>query len=115
VEKASEPWYPPAAFAPDGRVMYLGGHSYNDPTGGRKQADALTAWDPAAGTLLRRFADPTPHGPYETHPDMGRTVASVVASPDGRLLAAADGAPSSDYSGCVWVYETATGEVVKKL
>ena len=46
---------------------------------------------------------------------MGRNVASVVASPDGRLLAVADGAGSSDYSGAVWVYETATGEVVKKL
>ena len=110
-----ETWYPPAAFAPDGRAMYLGGHSYDDPASGRKQADSLTAWDPAAGTLLRRFADLTPHGPYETHPDMGRNVASVVASPDGRLLAVADAAGSSDYSGSVWVYETATGEVVKKL
>ena len=46
---------------------------------------------------------------------MGRNVASVVASPDGRLLAVADGTGLSDYSGSVRVYETATGEVVKKL
>src|SRR5262249_22511879 len=42
---APETEYPPAAFTPDGRVMYLGGHSFDYPERGRKQADALTAWD----------------------------------------------------------------------
>jgi WD40 domain-containing protein len=45
--------------------------------------------------------------------DFGRTVQAIAMSPDGRLLAAAEGAPSADRS--VFVYETLTGRVIKKF
>src|SRR5262249_5296015 len=75
-----------------------------------KLTDALTAWDPATGKLFRRFADPEPGVPKR---ELVRMVDAVAVSPDGRLLAAAEGAFSTDRS--VWVYETVSGEVVTKL
>jgi RNA polymerase sigma factor (sigma-70 family) len=108
-----EPPYPPAAFAPDSRVLYLGGQGREDPGRGLEQADALTAWDPAAGTLRRRFANPGPGGANREETAFGRMVDPVAVSPDGRLLAAAEGIISSDRS--VWLYETASGGLVKKL
>ena len=93
--------------------MYLGGHGRNSPTSGR--ADALTAWDTATGRFLRRFDSSEPDVPPEvvTNWDVGRTADPLALSPDGRLLAAARGRIPGDRS--VWVYETASGKVVKKL
>jgi RNA polymerase sigma factor (sigma-70 family) len=107
--------YPPGAFAPDSRVMYLGGHSLDFPEQGRKVTDALTAWDPATGTLICRFADSNPGRTSRGDPrlDSMRSVDAVAVSPDARLLAAAEGALSSDRSVCL--YETASGKVIKKL
>jgi WD40 repeat protein len=101
--------YSPAAFAPDRQLMYLGGSGYP------KRTDALTAWDPAAGTLLRRFTDPNPGAGSGDPTGMRshRMVEAIALSPDNRLLAAAEGAFSPDHS--VWLYETASGRVIKKL
>src|SRR5205823_508104 len=107
-----ETWYPPAAFAPDGRVVYLGGHSLDWPDRGRRQADALTAWDPTAGKFLRRLADPNPDGAGQIDKRFGRKVEAIAVSPDGRLLATAE-APLSPSN--VWVYEIASGRVLKTL
>ncbi len=101
--------YSPAAFAPDRQLMYLGGSGFP------KRTDALTTWDPAAGTLLRRFADPNPGAGSGDPTGMRsyRRVEAIALSPDNRLLAAAEGAFSPDYS--VWLYETASGRIIKKL
>jgi RNA polymerase sigma factor (sigma-70 family) len=107
-----EPWYPPAGFSPDGRLMYLGGHSPDWPERGRSRADALTVWDPVAGKLLRRLIEPDRTGQPVYAQDFGRKVQALAVSPDGRLLAAAEGIGSSRN---VWVYETASGRVLKKL
>jgi WD40 repeat protein len=104
--------YPSATFGPDRHVMYLGGHGIDDSRSGRKQADALTTWNPLAGTLVSRFANPN-LGKASGEERFGRTVGAAAVSPDGRLLASAEGPFSSDYS--VWVYETVTGRVIKKL
>ncbi|HZY86471.1 MAG TPA: hypothetical protein VFE78_16675, partial [Gemmataceae bacterium] len=100
---------PPAVFSPDGRVMYLGGWGRDWPDSGRRRADGLTAWDAAAGKLLRRFAETGPP-PADRVRDRGWRVAAVAVSPDGRLLAAVD-----QLGPGVWVYETASGGVIKKL
>jgi RNA polymerase sigma factor (sigma-70 family) len=113
--------YLSAAFAADGRVLYLGGRGVDRPDQVRK----LAAWDPAAGTLLLQFADPYPKPVAESpaaeaalkrRMDL-RTVEAVAASPDGRLLAVAEFGfltdQRPDYG--VWLYETASGGLVKKL
>ncbi len=113
---APEAWYPPAAFAPDGRTMYLGGHSLDFPAHGSKRADALTAWDPAKGRCLRRLADPhrSPDSsdPEQRREESVRNVQCLVISPDGRLLAAAEarGRPTD-----VYLYEAASGRILKRL
>jgi RNA polymerase sigma factor (sigma-70 family) len=99
--------YPPAAFSPDGRVMYLGGSGHDLPDRGRQWADALTAWDGAAGKLLRRFAASAQPPPARTGLPPRRHVGAVAVSPDGRLLAAVEGG--------VWLYETAFGGLITKL
>jgi WD40 repeat protein len=99
--------YPPAAFSPDGRVMYLGGSGHDAPERGRQWADALTAWDAAAGKLLRRFAASAQPPPARTGLPPRRHVRAVAVSPDGRLLAAVEGG--------VWLYETAFGGLITKL
>jgi WD40 repeat protein len=98
--------YPPAVFSPDGRVMYLGGSGRDLPDRGRRWDDALTAWDAVAGKLLRRFASSGPPPPSGRGRAPMRFVGAVAVSPDGRLLAAAEG---------VWLYETAFGDFIKKL
>jgi WD40 repeat protein len=117
LRRLTVPWtqHPRAAFAPDSRVMYLGGHGVDLPERGWKVTDALTARDPAAGTLVRRFADSNPGRALRGDPLLGgmRTVVAVAASSDGRLLAAAEETYSSDRSICL--YETASGRVIKKL
>jgi RNA polymerase sigma factor (sigma-70 family) len=105
-------WYPPAGFSPDSQVLYLGGHSLDWPKEGRSRADALTAWDPVAGKLLRRFGEPDPSNQVRTAPEFGRQVQALAVSPDGRLLAVAESAMSSNR---LWVYETASGRPLKKL
>ncbi|MDB5313266.1 MAG: hypothetical protein JWO38_7468, partial [Gemmataceae bacterium] len=107
-----------AVFAPDGPVMYLGGTGVTDPGTGRSLADALTAWDPEAGKLRRRFVvSDSGRKPFNGAgvPPMAAHVASVAVSPDGRLLAAAEGSFSSDPSFGVWVYETASGRALARL
>jgi hypothetical protein len=109
-----EPAYPPGGFSPDGRVIYLGGHSYDPADGKRTRADALTAWDPAAGKVLRRIAEPEP-GQREDNPhrkDFGRHIKTLAVSPDGRLLAVAEEIILFDG---VWVYETASGRPLKRF
>jgi RNA polymerase sigma factor (sigma-70 family) len=99
--------YPPAAFSPDGRVMYLGGSGHDLPQRGRRWADALTAWDAAAGKLLRRFAATAQPPPARRGLPPRRHVPAVAVSPDGRLLAAVE--------GHVWLYEAAFGGFITKL
>jgi RNA polymerase sigma factor (sigma-70 family) len=104
--------YPPAAFAPDGRVLYLGGHVTEDPGRGLKRTDALTAWGPADGKFLRRFADADPDRKIRRFELDGRTVGPVTLSPDGRVLAVCE--KYSTDAG-VWLYETASGMMLTKL
>jgi RNA polymerase sigma factor (sigma-70 family) len=104
--KAPQILFPPAAFAPENRVVYLGGQVRIDAAQGRLPDGSVEVWDPVAGEFLRRFAAPPPS------PGISRAM-SLAVSPDGRLLAAAEGTISSP--AIVWVYETASGRVVKKL
>jgi hypothetical protein len=92
--------------------MYLGGHSPDWPERGRIRGDALTVWDPAAGKLLRRFIEPDRSAQPRQLPDFGRRVQALAVSPDGRLLAAAEGLSASER---VCVYETASGRLLKKF
>ncbi len=98
-------------FSPDGRVQYVGGHSIDSQ--GRRRADALTAWNPSAGTLLRRFEEPQQEAHTRFKEQLGRMVATLTVSPDGRLLAAAEWplTPGND----IWLYETASGRMLKQL
>jgi RNA polymerase sigma factor (sigma-70 family) len=103
--------HPPGVFSPDGRVLYVGGHSLN--FRGRREADALTAWDRSIGTLLRRFAEPERGAKLSLHERLGRMVNSLALSPDGRLLAVGEEphAPGDR----LWLYETASGRIIKAL
>ncbi len=103
--------YPPGVFSPDGQVLYVGGHSFDGR--GRQQADALTAWDPSAGTLLRRFEQPQGEATHPLKDRYGRMVATLAVSPDGRLLAVSEGPFTS--SKDIWLYETASGRILKQL
>ena len=96
-------------------MMYLAGHSVDVPARGKKLTDASTVLDPATGVLIRRFADPDPARALRSRRDWGgtRSFQAVALSPDGRLLAAAEGAMSPDRSVCL--YETASGRVLKKF
>jgi WD domain, G-beta repeat len=93
-------------------VLYLGGHSLDWPKEGRSRADALTAWDPVAGKLLRRFVEPDQSNQVRYAQDFGRQVQALTVSPDGRLIAVAESATSSNR---LWVYETVSGRPLKKL
>lgn len=107
-----DPWYAPAGFSPDGRMLYLGGRSGEWPAQGKVRGDALTAWAPAAGRLLRRFVDPDRLLPPPAPSDSARDVCALAVSPDGRLLAAFEG----HWPDCsVWVHETVSGRPMKKL
>ena len=103
-----------AAFSPDGRVMYLGGNSLERGDRQERQADGLTAWDPMAGTLRRRFTDPFQNLRMK-RPGSEWDVCAIAASPDGCLLAAADGDYQSSDRTDVWIYETASGEILTRL
>jgi WD40 repeat protein len=113
--------YPSAAFAANGRVLYVGGRGADRPD----QVRRLTAWDPAAGTLIQPFADPYPKPVGESRAAQAalermmelRTVEAVAVSPDGRLLAAAEFGLTTDHGPDygVWLYETASGGMIKKL
>ncbi len=98
--------YPPAGFSAEGRVMYLGGSGRDEPARGRRWDDALTAWDAAAGKLLRRFDIAGPPPPSRRGLPPMSFVQALAVSPDGRLLAAAPG---------VGIYETASGSLIKNL
>ena len=82
-------WHPPAAFSPDSRVLYLGGSS-------------LTAWDVAAMRVVQQLTMP---GPGSVRP--------IAVSPDGRLLAVAIYEETPEWG--VWLYETASGRIIKKF
>ncbi|QJW99067.1 sigma-70 family RNA polymerase sigma factor [Frigoriglobus tundricola] len=104
--------HPPAGFSPDGRVMYLGGRSADSPSEGMVWGDALTAWDPLAGKLVRRFVEPDRPDHLRDVQNFGRNVQALAVSPDGRLLAASD-EPGQGYT--VWLYETTSGRPLKQL
>lgn len=97
LHRLEKPEFPPAHFSPDGRVLYLGGQS-------------VSAWNPATGKILRRFVEPDRTG--QRPPQFGWRVETMAVSPDGRLLATAEYDWSIDG---VWVYETASGRLVKKF
>jgi RNA polymerase sigma factor (sigma-70 family) len=104
-------WYAQSAFAPDGRVMYLGGHGIDQPDAGRMRFDALTTWDPAAGKVLSRHPNPDLIG-HQPNPDLGRHIKALAVSPNGRLLAVSLELP---FSSDVWLCESKSGRVIKKL
>jgi hypothetical protein len=94
--------------------MYLGGHSLDSSWRGeeRKRADALTAWNPAAGKFLFRFTEPDRPRKDDRRENFGWRVVALAISPDGRLVAAAD--EVFTYDG-VWLYEAVSGRPLKKL
>ena len=103
------------AFAPDGKSMFLGGQVVANPGKGLLLTDALTARNTVSGTLIRRFADPEAgRPPRERLRDSVRSVKVVAVSPDGRLLAVSEGAFAAPNLE-VCLYETVSGELVKKL
>ncbi len=103
--------HPPGVFSPDGQVLYLGGHSLDGR--GRRLADALTAWDPTAGTLLRCFEEPQREADTRFKERFGRMVATLAVSPDGRLLTVAETPFTA--GNVIWLYETASGRILKQL
>jgi RNA polymerase sigma factor (sigma-70 family) len=106
---APELWYPRIAFSPDGRTFYAGGHP-SDPEAlhGRVRRDGLVALNVSTGSILRKFDDPLaqPNDPRDA-----RHVGALALSPDGRLLAVAE----RPWSAIVWVYETASGRLVRRF
>jgi RNA polymerase sigma factor (sigma-70 family) len=108
---APDLWYPQVVFSPDGRTLYAGGHA-SDPEGkhGRVRRDGLASWDVATGTIVRRFDDPL-YNPNAGPRDPGRRVRALALSPDGRLLAVAEG----DFAPSIWIHETASGRVVRRF
>jgi RNA polymerase sigma factor (sigma-70 family) len=103
--------HPPGVFSPDGRVLYVGGHSLDFRE--RRTADALTAWDPTTGSLLRRLAEPRQEAKRPPRRTSLRMVGALAVSPDGRLLAVAE----QPYSpgNLLRLYETASGGILKEL
>ena len=77
------------AFSPDGQELFVGGYH------------EITVWNPADGSLLRRIKN------------VGERTYALRFSPDGKLLAAASGAPGR--LGEVRLYNPASGELVKVL
>jgi WD40 repeat protein len=86
-----DPFFPGAAWSPDGRRIALGG------------SDGIaTMWDARSGNLLRSFR----HSRDSTGPG---TVNGVAFSPDGRRLATA----SWDHTAKIW--DPASGRLVRTL
>jgi RNA polymerase sigma factor (sigma-70 family) len=108
-----ESWYQPAGFAPDGRVLFLGGHSLDGPERGQTRADALTAWDPVAGKRFRPFTEPNRPAAVGGGSDGGRDVRALAVSPDGRLVAVAE--EVNTFFDGVWVYEAVSGRPLKQF
>jgi|GEM_PF-1672796 len=106
---APDLWYPRLAFSPDGRTLFAGGQP-TDAEGqhGRVRRDGLAAWDVGTGTIIRRFEDPL-YEPMDVR--NVRHVEAVALSPDGRLLAVSEG----EGVQCIWIYETASGRVVRRF
>lgn len=77
------------AFSPDGNELFAGGYH------------EITVWNPTDGSLLRRIKN------------VGERTYALRFSPDGKLLAAASGAPGR--LGEVRLYDPATGNLVKVL
>ncbi|QDU93777.1 WD40 domain-containing protein [Lignipirellula cremea] len=76
-------------FSPDGSELIVGGYH------------ELTVWNPVDSQLLRRIGN------------VGERTYALDISPDGKLLAAAGGAPGK--MGEVRLYDLASGELVRAL
>lgn len=76
-------------FSPDGSELFVGGYH------------EITVWNATNGTLVRRIKN------------VGERTYALRFSPDGKLLAAASGAPGR--LGEVRLYDPATGSLVKVL
>jgi WD40 repeat protein len=79
-----------AAFSPEGFLLYTGG-------------EGATAWDAAAGKVVRTYGAAT---------DL---VTAVEVSPDGRTLAAAVGGGAGGAGRAVELFEASTGKLLHSL
>lgn len=77
------------AFSANGNELFVGGYH------------EITVWNPADGTLLRRIKN------------VGQRTYALCFSPDGKLLAAAGGAPGS--LGEVRLYDPTNGQLINVL